>query len=398
MYNKIFKGTAFTSQSSSEVSILKDAIFCINNSGEIEKIYHSSDIEYQNVLENFKDKANFYEIPDNHYFLPGFIDLHIHAPQWAQIGTALDAPLNDWLQTHTFPLESKFSELSFAKKVYEDLVKNLIKNGTTTVMYFATIHEESSFLLAKICNELGQRGLVGKVVADASETNPDYYRDASSEEAIFETETFINKVQLLNQSSIQGIYPVITPRFIPSCSSQVLEKLGDLAKQYNVHVQSHCSESDWEHNYVKNRFNKNDAQVLHDFKLLTEKTVMAHCGHLSDSDASLLSKQGTSIVHCPISNAYFGDGVTSIKRFSQDYDVNIALGTDISGGYSPSIYQNIRQAVMSSRMLESGVDTTKAPQERGVSESRITLQEAFYFATVGGGKALGLNLGKLEEG
>ena len=106
-------------------------------------------------------------MPQDSYLLPGFVDLHVHAPQWAQSGTALDIPLHEWLNTYTFPLESKFADLTFAQQVYDELVTQLLANGTTTMpFYFATIHYEASRRLAEICAEKGQRGLIGKVVMD----------------------------------------------------------------------------------------------------------------------------------------------------------------------------------------------------------------------------------------
>lgn len=395
-YTQIFQGTAFTSKSPKEVQILKDYLFCINSDGMITKVVAPKDEEYQPLLDAYQDKANFHRLNDGQYFLPGFIDLHVHAPQWAQAGTALDIPLYDWLNTYTFPLESKFSDLAFAKEVYQDLVSSLLANGTTTALYFATVHKDASLLLAEICAEKGQRGLVGKVVMDDPEQNPEYYRDADTQTALADTEEFILAVKELAKSTKQGVYPVVTPRFIPSCTDDALKGLGELAAKYDTYVQSHCSESDWEHAYVHDRFQKNDAFALHDFGLLRDKSVMAHCNFLNDDDADLFAKTGTAVGHCPISNSYFANSVIPIARLHSK-GVEIGLGSDISGGFSPSLYDNARQAVISSRMLEDGVDTSLPAENRGVPTSRITINESFYFATAGGGESLSLPIGRLEE-
>lgn len=258
------------------------------------------------------------------------------------------------------------------------------------------MHKEASILLAKICAEKGQRGLVGKVVMDDAEQNPDFYRDASTQAALADTEAFIVAVKELAKTTKQGVYPVVTPRFIPSCTDEALKGLGELATKYDTHIQSHCSESDWEHGYVKERFHKNDAVALHDFGLLGDKSVMAHCNFLSDEDAQLFAETGTAIGHCPISNAYFANSVIPIARFHA-MGVDIGLGTDVSGGFSPSLFDNARQAVISSRMLEDGVDTTIPAAQRGVPNSRITINEAFYLATAGGGESLSLPIGRLQE-
>ncbi|MEH7308206.1 guanine deaminase [Neobacillus drentensis] len=395
-YTQVFQGTAFSSKSPKEVKLLKDNLFCINENGMIEKVVSPEEADYQPLLDAYQEKENFHRLAAGQYFLPGFVDLHVHAPQWAQAGTALDIPLYDWLNTYTFPLESKFSDLDFAKDVYQDVVSTLLANGTTTALYFATVHKEASLLLAEICAEKGQRGLVGKVVMDNPEQNPDYYRDADSQTALADTEEFILAVNKLAKSAKQGVYPVVTPRFIPSCTDNALKGLGELAAKYDTYVQSHCSESDWEHGYVKNRFGKNDAFALHQFGLLGEKSVMAHCNFLTDEDADLFAATGTAVCHCPISNAYFANSVIPIAHLLSK-GVEIGLGTDISGGFSPSLINNIRQAVIVSRMLEDGVNSILPTEERGVANSRITINEAFYFATAGGGESLNLPIGRLEE-
>ncbi len=395
-FARIFQGTAFSSKSAKEIQIFENYLFCINADGMIEKMVSPEDAEYQTLLNRYQDKEIFHRLEEGQYFLPGFVDLHVHAPQWAQSGTALDIPLYDWLNTYTFPIEAKFSDLAFAKDVYEDVVSTLLANGTTTALYFATVHKEASLLLAEICAEKGQRGLVGKVVMDDPEQTPEYYRDENSKAALADTEEFIIAVKNLAKSTKQGVYPVVTPRFIPSCTDDALKGLGELAAKYDAYVQSHCSESDWAHQYVKDRFNKNDAFALHDFGLLREKSVMAHCNFLDEDDASLFAETGTAISHCPISNAYFANSVLPLAHFHEK-GVEIGLGSDISGGFSPSLFDNVRQAVISSRMLEDGVNPSLPAEKRGVANSRITINEAFYFATAGGGESLSLPIGRLEE-
>ncbi|MHA0857442.1 guanine deaminase [Paenibacillus sp. CMAA1364] len=395
-HTQIFQGTAFSSQSLTEVNILQDYLFVVLSNGMIDQVIAPEDTHYQTLIDAHQDKDYFHRLNEGQYFLPGFIDLHVHAPQWAQAGTALDIPLHDWLHTYTFPLESKFSNLDFAQVVYQDVVKTLLANGTTTALYFATIHKEASILLAEICAEQGQRGLVGKVVMDHPENNPAYYRDADTQTALADTEEFIIAIKELAKSTKQGVYPVVTPRFIPSCTDEALEGLGALAAKHNTYVQSHCSESDWAHGYVQDRFDKNDAFALHDFGLLRDKSIMAHCNFINDDDADLFAQTGTAVCHCPISNAYFANSVIPIAHLHTK-DVEIGLGSDLSGGFSPSLFDNIRQAVISSRMLEDGVNTALPAEERGVPNSRITVNEAFYLATAGGGDSLSLPIGRIEK-
>lgn len=147
---------------------------------------------------------------------------------------------------------------------------------------------------------------------------------------------------------------MITPRFVPSCTDGTLAGLGKLAQKYDLPIQSHVSESNWEHQYAIDRFGIHDAEVLDRFGLLTDKTVLAHGTQLTEADAKLLHERGTALAHCPISNAYFGNGVLPVKQLLAAGN-EVGLGTDISGGYSPSLYDNIRHAVALSQVRTDGV-------------------------------------------
>ena len=398
--NKSFaiEAKAFYSKSFDQVKFRNKGIFLINEDGFIEEIYEKSHAAYDEIRQKLLGDGKLRVLADDEYILPGFIDLHNHAPQWPQAGTALDSPLEVWLGKYTFPLESKYRDLEFANMVYRDLVKETLKFGTTTAMYFSSVDRAPSALLAQICGTLGQRGLVGKVVMDDPTANPDYCRDKSAKDAIEESKLFIDEVLAIQDTYKQKVYPVITPRFIPSCSDEALEGLGELAKTYkDIHIQSHVSESDWEHGYAIERYGIHDATALDKFGLINERTILAHACHLSEEDMKLLAERGASIAHSPISNAYFANAVLPVKTF-QENGLNVGLATDISGGYSPSMYTAIRQAVISSRMLNDGVNPALASDKRGRKDSSITLNRAFYLATAGGGKALKLPIGKLEKG
>ena len=393
---KIIKASFFHSPTYGDIEFLEHAILLVSDNGIISEIIRKEDENYQQILNQYSHESNFIDFKDK-VLLPGFIDLHIHAPQWPQAGLALDDELSHWLNSFTFPLESKYKDINYAREVYTNLVKKLLANGTTSAMYFGTIHNESTLELAKICANLGQRGFVGKVVMDDETMNPDFYRDNSTKEAIENTERFINDVQKLSKNVPQGVYPVITPRFVPSCTDDALLELGKLAKKYNCYVQSHCSESDWEHNFVLERFGKRDTEVLNQFGLLTDKSIMAHGNFINSEDAEIFKKNKSSVCHCPISNSYFANAVLPVNKLKKQ-GLNICLGTDISGGFSPSLYDNIKHTVMASRMLNDGVDNSLKANCRGNNDSKVSVFEAFYLATTGGGEALKLPLGLFKEG
>ncbi len=393
---QVFRGNFFHAPKYGEIALLAQYLLVVDEAGIITGVLPPTAPNYASVLAAARVAGTLHDFGEQ-LVLPGFVDLHIHAPQWPQAGVALDAPLNVWLDQCTFPLEAKYRDLAFAQSVYTDLVSHLLALGTTTAVYFATQDLAASLTLAKVAAKAGQRALVGKVAMDNPDQTPENYRDRSSTAAVADTETFILETRQLAQNALQGVYPVVTPRFVPSCSSATLQGLGKLADKYHTYIQSHCSEGEWEHHAVQARFGRRDAEVLASFGLLSPKAIMAHCNFLNESDAALFAKSGTAIAHCPISNAYFANGVLPVQRLKQA-GVEIGLGSDISGGFSPSLYDNLKQAVISSRMLTDGVDVTRPVAERGVANSRVSVVQAFYLATRGGGKAVNLPLGQFKVG
>lgn len=335
-------------------------------------------------------------LPEHVLIIPGLIDLHVHAPQYPQLGQALDVPLEEWLAKYTFPLEAKYADLGFAHQRYETLVGDLLANGTTTAVYFATVHREASQLLAEICLAKGQRALVGKVAMDDPASCPDYYRDASADEAIAETRAFIDHVQAL--SGNDRVLPVITPRFTPSCTDALLTGLGALAKETGCYVQTHCSESDWAHNHALQRFGVTDTQALDRFGLLSRRTILAHGNFISDDDMWTIGGEADAVIaHCALSNMYFANAVFPLRKI-MSRAIHVGLGTDISGGPSASMLEACRATVQASRVLEDGVDARKLKAERGVPDSRVTMLTAFHLATAGAGRALNLPIGFFGPG
>jgi guanine deaminase len=336
-------------------------------------------------------------MPSGTYVLPGLVDLHNHAPQWPQLGKALDVPLEVWLNEYTFPLEARYSDVGFASRVYSSLVNAMIANGTTTAVYFGTVHQEATRALVDRCLEAGHRALIGKVAMDHPDSCPDYYRDRSAAAAVDETLQFIEYVRSHPGNGKGLVTPAITPRFIPSCTDELLAGLGEVAAETASPVQTHCSESDWAHGYGLERFGRTDTATYEAFGLLRQGTILAHSNFVDEADMASIAAAGACVAHCPLSNVYFANAVFPVRQ-ALERGVNVGLGTDISGGPSPSILAAASSAVAASRVLEDGVDATVAGAERGTSDSRITFAEAFWLATTGGGIALGLPIGLIEPG
>lgn len=336
------------------------------------------------------------ELPATTVLLPGFIDLHIHAPQWPQLGTGYDVPLDEWLFEYTFPIESKCADIGHARQVWDSMVPTLLANGTTTAVYYGSTHVEATTALAEACIRYGQRAWVGRTAMDHPEGTPEYYRDNSADEGLAASRRSIEEIGALDDP--RGLVrPIITPRFIPACTDELLAGLGALADETGHLVQTHCSENDWEHGYVVERHGMSDTSSLERFGLLRKGSVLGHGCLLSDEDFEIIGRQQAGVAHCPLSNVYFGDAVFPTRR-ALDHGVRVGLGTDIAGGPSASLLSQAARAVDASRLLEDGVDQRVDPEHRGVPNSRIDATTAFFLATLGGANVLGEPLGLLEVG
>lgn len=378
------------------VEVLPGALLAIDGDGAIAAVTPSGDPAHAAALAAARATGTLAALPDDALLVPGFVDLHVHAPQHPQLGLALDRPLEEWLHAYTFPLEARFADLGFARRAYGRLVADLLSNGTTTAMMFATLHVDATRLLADLCIAAGLRALVGKVAMDCPDGCPAHYRDASADAAVAGTAAVLDHIATHpdNRGLVEG---VVTPRFIPACTDAALEGLGALAAERGARIQTHCAESDWEAAHVQARTGLSDAAALDRFGLLTDRAVLAHAPFLSEADMGLIASRRAAIAHCPLSNAYFAGAVFPL-RAAMAKGLRIGLGTDISGGPSAAMLSAQRMAVAASRMLETGTDPALPPERRGRPLSAIDWRCAFHLATAGGAAALGLPVGLFAAG
>ena len=375
------RATVMQTPQRGELQILQNVVIDVDASGMITSIGH-------------RDGPITYDLDERSVLLPGLIDTHLHAPQWPQLGTGLDLPLEEWLFEHTFPLEKRLTDPAFAGVVWPQMVSTLLAHGTTTAVYYATIDVETTTMLAATCASLGQRAFVGRVAMDHPTGTPEWYRDVDAAASITASHTSIEEIVGLGNPLVQ---PIITPRFAPACSDEALTGLGRLSIETGVRVQTHCSESDWEHQYAFERFGASDTNALNSFGLMRPNTILAHGDHLADSDLDVVRLAGAGVAHCPLSNAYFANAVFPARR-ALDAGVKVGLGTDIAGGASPGLLPQCAHAVTASRYLDEGVDPSLTASERGVPNSRLTIADAFYMATVGGAELLDQPTGLLAVG
>ncbi|KAB8339241.1 hypothetical protein FH972_022175 [Carpinus fangiana] len=324
----------------------------------------------------------------SNFFFPGLIDTHTHASQYPNAGIFGNSTLLDWLNTYTFPLEGSFSSLDRAKHVYNRVVHRSLSHGTTAAAYYATVHVSATNLLADVCQARGQRALVGRVCMDRM--SPETYRDESTESALRDTQACIDHCASIDPSG-SLIRPVITPRFAPSCTVATLNALGELHQRTKHFVQTHISENHSEIELVKELFPKakDYASVYDDAGLLSERTILAHAVHLTKDEIDLVGKRGTGVSHCPTSNTCITSGEAPVRKLLEA-GIPVGLGTDVSGGYSPSILDMARHALLVSRHIAM----------REGPAVKLDISEALYLATMGGAKVMGLEgvVGKFEIG
>ena len=316
--------------------------------------------------------------------IPGLTDLHVHAPQYAFRGLGMDLELLDWLNTNTFPEESKYKDLEYAKRAYEIFVNDLKKSATTRACIFATLHVEATKLLMDELEKTGLKTMVGKVNMDRN--SPEYLCEKSAQESFDATVAWVEDVV----SKYENTQPILTPRFIPTCSDELMNKLSEIQKKYKLPMQSHLSENQGEIAWVKelcpNSAFYGDAYDQFDLFGGDCNTIMAHCVSSNEEEMNRIDEKGVFIAHCPQSNTNLSSGVAPIRTYL-DRNMKMGLGSDIAGGASISILRAMADAIQCSKLRWRLLDDSLAP---------VTFEEAFYLGTVGGGEFFG-KVGSFEE-
>lgn len=370
---KLYKANILHTPSPDSFEVLPAGYVAVNDDGIVEGTYSSLPAHLADA-----------EIVDfgNRLLIPAMNDLHLHAPQFCNMGKALDLQLLEWLQTYTFPEEARFADTDYANRIYQQFVHELWKYGTMRSVIFATIHPESTIILADKLTENGLGAMVGLV--GMNRNCPDYLSN-TTEEVVENTRRLIQHLQ-----GNPLVHPIVTPRFVPSCSDEMLDALGTLAVENNIPVQSHLSENTSEIAWVKElepeSANYGDAYYRHGLFGQTP-TLMAHCCYTDGAELELMRNQGVYAVHCPTSNCNIASGMAHIRHLL-DNGVKVALGSDISGGHTMSMFSVIRYTLQVSKLVHA--------QTEG-REHFLSFSEAFWLATKSGGSFFG-NVGSFEKG
>ncbi|MCR5580025.1 MAG: amidohydrolase family protein [Pseudobutyrivibrio sp.] len=342
-------------------------------------------------------KGAFTELPEEYrglqlydygerLIIPGMTDLHVHAPQYTFRGIGMDEELLEWLSTYTFPEEAKYADMEYAKKAYDFFVKDLNRCFTTRAVVFGTLHNEATIALMDLLEETGMITYVGKVNMDRN--GSEGLEEPGAQASLEATRQWLEAID----GRYTNTMPILTPRFIPSCSDELMIGLGQLAAEKHLRIQSHLSENMSEVAWVKELVPKSTcyANAYEMFDTMgnpSEPTIMAHCVYSDELEMDILKKHGAFIAHCADSNMNLTSGIAPIRKFI-DAGINVGLGTDVAAGSSMNMLKTMLITLQASKMYYRLVDT---------SVKQLTFEEVFYLATEGGGKYFG-QVGSFKEG
>jgi len=319
------------------------------------------------------------------WILPGLVDLHTHVPQYEAV--AMDGlELLPWLERHIYPAEDRFKDPGVATRAARRFFADQLALGTTTVMAFCTVHQEATDAVFREAERCGIRAALGKVQMDRNVPKG----------LLEDTQASLHQSEELCQQWHGQRHGRLTyafaPRFAPACSPELLRGTARLAERHGAYIQTHVSENLGELAWVRDLFPEATGylDVYRAMGLLGPRTVMAHGIHLAREERALMRETSTSLVHCPRSNAFLQSGTLSLRACLEE-GLTVGLGTDVGAGPSLSLWHEMAMACYVSKLRIAELRTAEAP---------LTPIQAFWLATLGGAKALGLEnqIGSLEAG
>ena len=369
------KGTICYSISPQELSITPNS-YLICSQGKCAGIFPVLPEKYRGIpCTDYKDDL----------IIPGLTDLHVHAPQYTFRASGMDLELLDWLNTYAFPQEARYENLEFARSAYSIFAEDMKKSPNTRACIFGTLHVPATELLMELMDKTGLKTMIGKVNMDRN--GSPILQETSAEASAQATVTWIEDT--LNR--FENTTPILTPRFTPACTDQLMAKLSQIQKKYHLPMQSHLSENLGEIEWVKELCPGTHfyGEAYHQFELFGGDcpTIMAHCVHSSEEELALMKKHGVYVAHCPQSNTNLSSGIAPARHYLEA-GLHIGLGSDIAGGTSLSILRAMADAIQVSKLYWRLVDSSAKP---------LTLEEAFYLGTEGGGSFFG-KVGSFREG
>ena len=360
---------------------------CIEENGSLKPIYFDDglmvvDNKSGKIIDvgNFSDLRSSWDISNNliHFrdrlIMPGFVDTHVHYPQYKVIAS-YGTSLLEWLNKYTFVEEQRFSDEAYADQIANLFLDELIKNGTTSVMTFCTSFKQSVEAFFNAAENRNLRMVAGKVMMD---------RHAPDELCDNPDNSYSDSKELIEKWHNKGrLRYAVTPRFAPTSSSSQLKQAARLLNEYpsddqtkGVLLQTHLNENDEEIAWVNDLFPDSNSYfgVYEDHGITGNRSVFGHCIHNTEEEYQRMAKTGSKVSLCPTSNLFLGSGLFELEKL-ESYGIDVSLASDVGGGDSFSMFKVMNEAYKICRLNDFNLDPIKA----------------FYLTTLGAAKVLDMN-------
>ena len=387
---KIYKAHILFTKEKDRFEVYENGYVAVDDDGCVVGV--ASNLEdLKSQISKLKPQISTAEIVDfgDKLLIPAMNDMHVHAPQVHNQGVAMDLELLPWLENYTFPEESKYADVEYAERMYRRFMHTQWLFGTMRSVVFATVHTESTRRLMQLYQEAGMGALVGKVAMNRHCPEALCEDVEAAVEGIERLIAEFSHLSPLTSHLSPLVRPIITPRFVPSCTPELLKACGELANKYRLPVQSHLSENLSEIAWVAELEpeSKSYGDAYNRYGLFGQTpTIMAHCVWTEGEELELMKRNGVMVAHCPTSNFNLSSGMAPIRSLL-DEGVRIGLGSDISGGHDLNMF----------RMLVYAIQVSKMHYQLNHDKAFLNLSEIFWIATKSAGSFFG-RVGSFEPG
>jgi len=349
--------------------LIKDSII-VTQDKERRIIYGDVYIEDDKIVEigKINVEANF--VLRNKIVIPGLINMHTHLPMVLLRGYGDDLPLEEWLTTRIWPIEAKLRarHISIGTKL---AFMEMVATGTTCCndMYF---FED---VIANEAKNFGMRCYAGFSLIDFDTP------EMKKEELLPECEKFVRKWK-----NDELIKPVVAPHSTYACSPETLQKAAEIAEKYDCYIHIHCSETRHEVYDVLNKYGRRPLQQIKKHGLLSNKTMLAHCGWITKEEVKEIASARACVIHNPVSNMKLATGGYTPLPELFDANAIITLGTDGAASNNKlDMFETMKFAAL-------------IHKHHRWNASIVTAQQVLDMATINAAQFLGLNVGSIEEG
>ncbi|MGJ9383429.1 5'-deoxyadenosine deaminase, partial [Salipaludibacillus sp. CF4.18] len=315
----------------------------------------------------------------NRVITPGFIQTHIHLCQTIFRGKGDDLELMDWLKKRIWPLEAAHDEESIYYSAILG-IGELIQSGTTSIVDMETVHH-TDFAFQAI-ERTGIRALSGKVMMDKGNEVPLALQEKTSESI----QQSVDLMEKWHKKDGGRINYAFSPRFVVSCTEELLKEVSDLSKKHQVYVHTHASENKGEIEIVESETGMRNVVYLDHLGLANERLILAHCVWLSEEEKQIIQRNRVNVTHCPGSNLKLASGVAEIPSLLNAH-ICVSLGADGAPcNNNLDMFNEMRLAALIQK------------PEHG--PTAMDAKTVFKMATIDGARAMGMEneIGSLEVG